>query len=112
MSTSLPSLPDPIGLGYRTWHVQYDKGVQDDEYGELVTNRGLILVMPGMDPVAVVDTVLHELLHAMLHNTTTTLTTKQAETVITQLAHGLTELIDRNPEFMEWIDSQLREETE
>ena len=108
MNLSLPNLPEPIDLGYRTWRVEYDKGVQDGEYGELVANKGLILVMPGMDSTSTVDTVLHELLHAILHNTTTTLTTKQEETVVTQLANGLVELIGRNPELMEWIDSQLR----
>lgn len=108
MNTSLPDLPKPIDLGYRTWHVEYDKGVQDDEYGEIVVHKGLILVTPGMDSPALVDTVLHELLHAMLHNATTTLTTKQEEVLVTQLSHGMTELINRNPELMEWIDSQLR----
>ncbi len=106
------SLPDPIDLGYRTWSVEYDKGVQDDEYGELVPLRGMILIMPGMDATTVVVTVLHELLHAMFHNSSTPLTTKQEETAVTQLAHGLTELISRNPEFMEWVDTQLREDTE
>ena len=109
MSTSLP---DPIHLGYRAWRVRYDDGCTDEEYGETVANKGLILLQRGQDGPAEVDTVLHECLHAMMHNTGNVLKHKDEEQVVTLLAHGLVELIQRNPHLLRWIESRLKEDTE
>lgn len=105
MSTSLP---DPIHLGYRVWRIKYDQGCADEEYGETVANKGLILISPGQDGPAEVDTVIHECLHAMMHNTGNVLKHKEEEQVVTLLAHGIVELMQRNPHLMEWCYERLR----
>lgn len=110
MSTYLPDLPDPIGLGYRTWRFKYDEGCQDSEYGEILYTKGMILIAPDQDGPCLADTVIHELLHAILHNVDTPLTTKHQETTVTQLAHGLVELIQRNPHLLRWLQERLQEE--
>jgi len=57
-----------------------------------------------------VDTVIHELLHAMLHVVDSKLTEKQEETTVTQLAHGLVELMQRNPQLFVWAFHRLESE--
>lgn len=104
-------MPNYVDLGYRRWTIRYDAGCTDDEYGETVANKGRILIQEGQDGPAEVDTVIHELLHAMLHNVDTPLSTKQEETTVTQLAHGLVELIQRNPHLLRWFELRLKEDT-
>ena len=89
--------------------MRYDSGCQDGECGEIIYAKGLILIAPNQDGPCEADTVAHELLHAILHNADTPLSTKQEETTITQIAHGLVELIQRNPHLIRWIESRLRE---
>jgi len=101
-------LPDYVDLGYRRWTIRYDAGCTDDEYGETVANKGRLLIQEGMDGPAEVDTVIHELLHAMLHNVNTSLSEKQEEHTVTTLAHGLVEMIQRNPHLLRWFETRLR----
>ena len=105
-------MPKYIHLGYRSWTVQYDLGATDDEYGEFVASKGKILLSPGFDPVVEVDTLLHEIIHAMFHNAGNPLSTKMEEVVTTILPHAFVELWQRNPYLIQWIEESLRGDNE
>jgi hypothetical protein len=46
------------------WHVEWDRC--DDDYGECDWEGKTITINPALDPVATVDTAIHEYLHARL----------------------------------------------
>lgn len=77
--------------------------------GEYRSGEGTILVHAGQPPLELADTVIHEVLHAIVdERDLDTVLGDREEPVVRALAHGLTALFRDNPDFTKAWLSTLR----
>jgi len=75
----------------------------DDRYAHYSPTKNEIVVHPTTTGEDLADSILHEFVHASLHQRGVDLPTRQEERVATVLGGDLLELITRNPELIAWL---------
>lgn len=87
----------------------YDKQIpgMDDEWGCCDKDKRIISIRWHRDPVANVDTLIHEILHALWYEYQMCEDGEEEETCVGKLASGLTKVMKRNPALLDWIKEQL-----
>ena len=100
----------PIRVGYRQYSIQpwtQAELTTTQSHGQCDKMRGVIYVCTEDDPLVVVDTLIHELLHAIWHEYG--LDEKEdEERAVLMLATGLTQVLADNPHLCRWINRQIR----
>lgn len=65
-------------------------------------------IAPGQLPVEEVDTVIHELFHAILYAQGREYAGKTEETYVRALATGFAGVLKDNPKFLNWLSHRLK----
>ena len=99
-----------LRIGHQTFQLQEaNKLLNELGYmGRCHKSNGILQYSTEYPPEQIVDSVLHECLHAVwyLHLDMEEATEEHA---VTMLAHGLTQMMRDNPEFFEEIQEMLKE---
>lgn len=95
-------LPRTIRVGPMTYKVTYDPLLQD-AVGETKAEKLTIKLRPGQAPDYEADTLLHEVLHAVMTHAPIDLTTEQEEHVCLAIAPVLLDTLRRNPKFTDYL---------
>jgi hypothetical protein len=83
------------------------EGSLEDSVGICHRDEGRIEYTAGQRPITETDTVLHEVLHAILHCQGREDGGKTEETYVRALATGLVGVLKDNPEFGQWLLSNI-----
>lgn len=97
-----------LRVGYKDIDIQpmpADHARATGHLGEYRSREGTILVHTHQTPVEMADTVIHELLHAIIdERDLTDVLGDREEAVVRAVAHGLTALFRDNPDFTKaWL---------
>lgn len=100
---------DKVLVGYQTYEI-----VNDTEHcrnfgalGVTHKDKALIVMDNSQSKESYADTLIHELLHAICHSYIPTLAPEEEESLITSLAHGLTQVIRDNPDVLKELKRLL-----
>lgn len=99
-----PHIPDILYIGYQDIAVKlWDL---EEAHGVYLADRSEIRIKDGLDPREMLNTVLHECLHAAVFTYGLKEEFKDddhEEKVINALGNALTEIFTRNPALIEWV---------
>lgn len=101
------NIPSKIDIGFRTFDVVSQKYL--NSMGAVTNTRRLIQLDSEQRDEDMLDTVLHECLHVMVHDSQL-VDDQEEEKLVTVLANKFTELMLRNPELMDWFQSVVQKE--
>lgn len=109
--------PKVIALGGQYYTIKYfDKADtrSKEQIGECVTDLAAIFIERDLPPQREVYALLHEILHALWHERAVFEAMKLVkdgedpeEYIVATLSGGLTELLDRNPKLLRWLEVKL-----
>jgi len=103
------SLPKGVQVGAHPFSVEYDRSLADrGKDGECYAPRCNIRIAENLAPSVEQVTTLHEVLHAVWADTplnTDDTLAEYEEQVVTALAPLLLQVVQDNPEFMEYLRS-------
>lgn len=102
-------LPKTISIGYQD--IKILKSDFLDGYGVYLGDRGEIRILDDLEGIEVLNTVLHECLHALfdLYGIRPAIKEDRGveESIVSALGNGLTEIFKRNPNLVKWIQAQV-----
>lgn len=101
-------IPAWLWIGYRKFQVLTRNNLPN-VYGSMNSSKRLIQIEAGQNADDEVNTLLHEVLHVMVEDSTL-VSESYEEQIVTVLANDLTELFIRNPDLLLWIQERLEEE--
>ena len=96
-------------IGSQTYTVGFDN-THLSPFGAVgVTHKDTqrIILADNLPNDAIADTLIHEVLHAICHNYIPDVDDSDEEKVVTQIAHGLTQVIRDNPQLMKEVAKLL-----
>ena len=106
------SVPRRIDIGYRPIEIEVSPSLPNDEDGHCDTGRHAIVVRAQMDDRDLAVTVLHEMLHHLVHraggHTAMGMDEATEERVVSALAAGITEAVRRNGKAVDWFVACVR----
>jgi len=79
----------------------------DDEWGTCDKDKRIISIKEHRDSRFNVDTLLHEIFHAIWHEYQMAEEGEEEELTVGKLASGMTKVLAANPELMEWMGENL-----
>ena len=97
-------VPTHIKLGYRTLIIE--PKLMDD-FGEYVNNENKILYNSKQTPPELVNTIIHELMHAIYYQYNLSMQSSE-EDIVNAMANGMTELLTRT-DLLQFIKHKLKE---
>tara|TARA_Y100000114_G_C11709226_1_gene302568 strand:+ start:210 stop:575 length:366 start_codon:yes stop_codon:yes gene_type:complete len=100
-------VPNEIKLGYRT--ITIEPKLMDD-FGEYLNNENKILYNSRSTSPELVNTILHELLHAIVEDRLASLVShRNEETIVNALANGLMTVLVDNPLLLKFFNNNIKE---
>lgn len=106
--------PKRLRVGYRHYQI-HPWSLQDmernEQWGECDKTRGEIFVCTESDPLVVLDTLLHELFHA-IWNEYNVGKDSEEEPTVHMLAAGLTQVLYDNPQLLKFCGTAIRKAQE
>lgn len=106
-------MPSSIKVGYRTYTIRTWDILEADNanaWGLCDHANGIIWLCTEIDPKIVVDTLLHEIMHAIWNYMG--LDEKHGEEpIVHRIGTGLTQVFCDNPQLVQWIQSVVSEKT-
>lgn len=93
-------LPTEIHLSYRTFEIDVDERAPVGSMHGFYDPYGSLRINPHFNPEEVVNTVFHELLHAIWHLYSVSDDQETEEKLVNVFGNGLTEVIKRNPKLL------------
>ena len=101
------NLPNKIDIGFRTFDVVLRKNI--GLMGSINNTGRLMQLDSEQRDGDMLDTVMHECLHAMISDSELA-DTQDEEKLVTVLANKLTELWLRNPKLLDWLHETVHKE--
>lgn len=99
-------LPDTVRVLGREYTILREP--DSTNMGSCHNALGVINVTPEQDAFSAKDTLLHELMHAILHQQGYTHSYKKEEAFVRPLATGIMTVLQDNPAFAKWLAAPLR----
>lgn len=109
----MPKVPHKVKVGYRDYVIQpmVPSEGQDTHVGLHYGQWNLITINYNANPpfpdVELINTIVHELLHAIVSVQGDHFEDDQEEKIVRCMANGLIELIQDNPHLFEWLIENL-----
>ncbi|UCR91162.1 hypothetical protein [Ralstonia phage RpT1] len=101
------SRPQRVRINGRRWTLEYPEAIDDEgTYGITYYDSHLIQVRSGLAPIEEADTVIHEVLHALIASMG--LTVPDEEPIVRALASGLTGVLADNPTLLKHLTGCLK----
>jgi len=105
-------VPTSIKIGYRNYKLEEWKqtvATANEAQGQFFQKEGIIGYVTTEEGVSHANTVLHEVLHAIIYQWNMDLEEKVEEQVVNGLANGLTTVFVDNPELMDYLKTKIKE---
>ena len=104
-----PPFPNVIKIGYQPISVIFWE-FEEDIQGSYLSDLRQIKIQKDLDPIEVLNTIIHECLHASIYCYGIKSFFKdddEEENLVNVLGNALTEIITRNPDWAKWIKENL-----
>lgn len=99
--------PKRIKVGYSTFKLiprSHHWGVRNKAFGTCHPEEGKICFDSTLKKAEVVNTIIHEMLHAVVYMFDINFkSTREEERVVRKMANGLQLVFSENPQFLEWV---------
>lgn len=102
-------LPSVIRILYRSWTIECIDDEAADELGvdgDCKKHRAAIRIRDSLEDVVKVDTVLHEVIHA-IYSEYNIKDDDGEEDTVQVVASGLTQVLHDNPKLLQWIKTTV-----
>lgn len=90
----------PIHIGYKTYQLNYIPSHLGDSHGICLKDKGQIYIDEDLSPDDKINTIVHEILHAVFHAYAIEASDEVEERHVLTLANGITEVVLRNPQLL------------
>ena len=104
--------PDKIKIGYREYTLEEWKQTvasANEAQGQFFAKEGVIGYTAEETGVSHANTLIHEMLHAIIYQWNMDLDEKVEELVVNGLANGLTTIFVDNPKLMDFLKDKIKE---
>ncbi len=105
-------VPTSIKIGYRDYKLEEWKqtvATANEAQGQFFQKEGIIGYVVDEKGVSHANTILHEVLHAIIYQWNIDLDEKMEEVVVNGLTNGLTTVFVDNPELMDYLKLKIKE---
>ena len=104
--------PDKIKIGYRNYKLEEWKQTvasANDAHGQFFAKEGVIGYTVEEKGVSHANTILHEVIHAIIYQWNIDLGEKTEEHLVIGLSNGLTTVLVDNPKLMDYFKEKIKE---
>ncbi len=104
--------PDKIKIGYRDYKLEEWKQTvasANEAQGQFFAKEGVIGYTAEETGVSHANTLIHEILHAIVYQWNMELDEKDEEKLVNGLANGLTTIFVDNPKLMAFLNKKIKE---
>ena len=105
-------IPEKIKVGYRNYKLEEWKQTvasANDAHGQFFAKEGIIGYVADEKGVSHANTILHEILHAIIYQWHIDLEEKEEEKLVNGIANGLTTVFVDNSELMDYLKTKIKE---
>ena len=105
-------IPDKIKVGYREYKLEEWKQTvasANEAQGQFFSKEGVIGYVATEKGVSHANTILHEIMHAIIYQWNIELDEKVEELVVNGLSNGLTTVLVDNPKLMDYLKEKIKE---
>ena len=106
------NIPDKIKIGYREYKLEEWKQTvasANEAQGQFFSKEGVIGYVTTEKGVSHANTILHEIMHAIIYQWNIELDEKVEELVVNGLSNGLTTVLVDNPKLMDYLKEKIKE---
>ena len=104
---SKKSNPKPDAYSTKKW--KQTVASANDAHGQFFSKEGIIGYTEEEKGVSHANTILHEILHAIIYQWNIELGEKEEEHLVSALSNGLTTVLVDNPNLMDYIKNKIKE---
>ena len=105
-------IPDKIKVGYKEYKLEEWKQTvanAGDAHGQFFSKEGVIGYTAEESGVSHANTLLHEIIHAIIYQWNIELGEKEEEHLVNGVTNGLTSVFVDNPELMDYLKNKIKE---
>ena len=105
-------IPQSIKIGYRDYKLEKWKQTvasANEAHGQFFAKEGIIGYTDEEKGVSHANTILHEILHAVVYQWNIELGEKEEETLVNSLTNGLVTVFVDNPDLMDYLKTKIKE---
>ena len=106
------NIPEKIKVGYRDYKLEEWKqtvATANEAHGQFFSKEGVIGYTTDEKGVSHANTVLHEILHAIVYQWNIELEDKEEEKLVNILTNWLTTVFVDNPKLMDYLKEKIKE---
>jgi hypothetical protein len=106
------TMPESIKIGYRDYKLEKWKQTvanANDAHGQFFSKEGIIGYTEEEKGVSHANTILHEILHAVIYQWNIELGDKEEEHLVSALSNGLTTVLVDNPKLIDYFKEKIKE---
>ena len=106
------NIPEKIKIGYRDYKLEEWKqtvATANEAHGQFFSKEGIIGYTTDEKGVSHANTLLHEILHAIVYQWNLELEEKEEEKLVNSLTNGLTTVFVDNPKLMDYLKEKIKE---
>ena len=106
------NIPDKIKVGYREYKLEEWKQTvasANEAQGQFFSKEGVIGYVTTEKGVSHANTILHEIMHAIIYQWNIELGEKEEEHLVNALSNGLTTVFVDNPKLIDYLKEKIKE---
>ena len=106
------AIPESIKIGYRDYKLEKWKqtvATANEAQGQFFQKEGIIGYVTTEEGVSHANTIIHEILHAIIYQWNIELGEKEEEHLVSALSNGLTTVLVDNPELINYLKTKIKE---
>ena len=106
------NIPDKIKVGYKEYKLEEWKQTvasANEAQGQFFSKEGVIGYVTTEKGVSHANTILHEILHAIIYQWNIGLEEKEEEKLVNGITNGLTTVFVDNPKLMDYLKEKIKE---
>ena len=106
------NIPDKIKVGYKEYKLEEWKQTvasANEAQGQFFSKEGVIGYVTTEKGVSHANTILHEIMHAIIYQWNIELGEKEEEHLVSALSNGLTTVLVDNPNLMDYLKEKIKE---
>ena len=105
-------IPDKIKVGYKEYKLEEWKQTvasANEAQGQFFSKEGVIGYVTTEKGVSHTNTILHEIMHAILYQWNMELEEKEEEKLVNGITNGLTTVFVDNPKLIDYLKEKIKE---
>lgn len=99
--------PARVSIAGRRWRIEYPRRTESNVYGMTYYDEHRIVIRDGLLPIEEADTLIHEVMHALIASAGLTIPDTEEEPIVRAIASTLTGVLADNPSFRRYINYLL-----